>query len=154
MYVSYLSPLAKMLRECRPQSPAKMLGDSHPGQLLWECRPQDPAKMQATLQQFQKQSDIIGMQEELLDDALTDAFDCDDEEEDAVVSQVMDELGMDMAALMAQHSAPAAALPGAARAVTAPVVATSAAAAQHDAPCKRGGTSPWMEVAISRRASR
>ena len=69
------------------------------------------------------------MQEELLDDALTDAFDCDEEEEDAVVSQVMDELGMDMAALMAQHSAPAAALPGAARAVTAPVVATSAAAA-------------------------
>jgi len=86
---------------------------------------QDPAKLQATLQQFQKQSDIMGMQEELLDDALTDAFDCDEEEEDAVVSQVMDELGMDMAALMAQHSAPTAALPGAARAVAAPAAAAA-----------------------------
>ncbi|NXS86761.1 CHM2A protein, partial [Erpornis zantholeuca] len=50
------------------------------------------------LLEFQKQSELMDMKEELMNDAIDDALgDEDDEDEsDAVVSQVLDELGLNL----------------------------------------------------------
>jgi charged multivesicular body protein 2B len=57
----------------------------------------DPAKMQKTLNDFQMANMQMDVTEEMMDDALIDAFDMDDEmeaEENAIVSQVLAEAGM------------------------------------------------------------
>lgn len=80
----------------------------------------NPQKMQATMQQFAQQSELMNMTEDMMDDALADAFGDESEEEDMVVSQVLEEIGLDLAGMMADAptrgtrvaaSAPAAATP-------------------------------------------
>ncbi|XP_017587092.1 PREDICTED: charged multivesicular body protein 2a [Corvus brachyrhynchos] len=55
-------------------------------------------QIQRILLEFQKQSELMDMKEELMNDAIDDALgDEDDEDEsDAVVSQVLDELGLNL----------------------------------------------------------
>ncbi|XP_064617600.1 charged multivesicular body protein 2a [Liolophura sinensis] len=56
-------------------------------------------QIQKIMMEFEKQSEIMDMKEEMMNDAIDDAMgDEDDEEEsEAVVSQVLDELGLQMA---------------------------------------------------------
>lgn len=56
-------------------------------------------QIQKIMMEFEKQSEIMDMKEEMMNDAIDDAMgDEDDEEEsDAIVSQVLDELGLQMA---------------------------------------------------------
>jgi len=56
-------------------------------------------QIQKIMMEFEKQSEIMEMKEEMMTDAIDDAMgDEDDEEEgDAIVSQVLDELGLQMA---------------------------------------------------------
>ena len=53
-------------------------------------------QIQKIMMEFEKQSEIMEMKEEMMNDAIDDAMgDEDDEEEgDAIVSQVLDELGL------------------------------------------------------------
>jgi len=55
-------------------------------------------QIQRILQEFEKQSEIMDMKEEMMNDAIDDAMegDEDEEESDAVVSQVLDELGLQL----------------------------------------------------------
>lgn len=55
-------------------------------------------QIQRILQEFEKQSEIMDMKEEIMNDAIDDAMEGDDDEEesDAVVSQVLDELGLQL----------------------------------------------------------
>ncbi|CAB4038987.1 Charged multivesicular body 2a [Paramuricea clavata] len=55
-------------------------------------------QIQKIMMDFEKQSEIMDMKEEMMNDALDDALgDEDDEEEsDAIVSQVLDELGLQL----------------------------------------------------------
>lgn len=55
-------------------------------------------QIQRILQEFEKQSEIMDMKEEMMNDAIDDAMEGDDDEEetDAVVSQVLDELGLQL----------------------------------------------------------
>nr|XP_018898051.1 PREDICTED: charged multivesicular body protein 2a-like [Bemisia tabaci] len=55
-------------------------------------------QIQRMLQEFEKQSEIMDMKEEVMNDAIDDAMgDEDDEEEpDTIVSQVLDELGLQL----------------------------------------------------------
>lgn len=56
-------------------------------------------QIQKIMMEFEKQSEMMSMKEEMMNDAIDDAMgDEDDEEEsDAVVAQVLDELGLQMA---------------------------------------------------------
>lgn len=56
-------------------------------------------QIQKIMMEFEKQSEIMDMKEEMMNDAIDDAMgDEDDEEEsDALVSQILDELGLQMA---------------------------------------------------------
>merc|ERR1719402_943002 len=55
-------------------------------------------QIQKIMQEFEKQSEIMDMKEEMMNDAIDDAMgDEDDEDEsDAIVSQVLDELGLNL----------------------------------------------------------
>ncbi|KFW74012.1 Charged multivesicular body protein 2a, partial [Manacus vitellinus] len=55
-------------------------------------------QIQKIMLEFERQAEIMDMKEELMNDAIDDALgDEDDEEEsDAVVSQVLDELGLNL----------------------------------------------------------
>jgi len=55
-------------------------------------------QIQRILQDFEKQSEIMDMKEEMINDAIDDAMEDegDEEESDAVVSQVLDELGLQL----------------------------------------------------------
>lgn len=55
-------------------------------------------QIQKILQEFEKQSEIMGMKEEMINEAMDDAMEDegDEEETDAVVSQVLDELGLQL----------------------------------------------------------
>ncbi|KAK9870968.1 hypothetical protein WA026_009929 [Henosepilachna vigintioctopunctata] len=55
-------------------------------------------QIQRILQEFEKQSEIMDMKEDVMNDAIDDAMeaDGDEEESDAVVSQVLDELGLQL----------------------------------------------------------
>merc|ERR1711983_638898 len=55
-------------------------------------------EIQKIMQEFEKQSEIMDMKEEMMSDVIDDALgDEDDEEEgDAIVNQVLDELGLQM----------------------------------------------------------
>merc|ERR1719370_1015747 len=55
-------------------------------------------EIQKIMQEFEKQSEMMDMKEEMMNDVIDDAMgDEDDEEEgDAIVSQVLDELGLQM----------------------------------------------------------
>ncbi len=47
------------------------------------------------MEEFSRQNEAMGMREELMDDALIDAFDGDQEEENAIVDQILAEVGME-----------------------------------------------------------
>ncbi|KAK9497320.1 hypothetical protein O3M35_004660 [Rhynocoris fuscipes] len=55
-------------------------------------------QIQQILQEFEKQSEIMDMKEEIMTDAIDDAIEDegDEEESDAVVSQILDELGLQL----------------------------------------------------------
>merc|ERR1719508_245384 len=55
-------------------------------------------QIQKIMMEFEKQSEIMDMKEEMMEDAIDDAMgDEDDEEEgDAIVTQVLDELGLQL----------------------------------------------------------
>ncbi|XP_077288031.1 vacuolar protein sorting 2 [Arctopsyche grandis] len=55
-------------------------------------------QIQKILHEFEKQSEIMDMKEEMMNDAIDDAMEDDDEEEesDAVVTQILDELGLQL----------------------------------------------------------
>uniref|UniRef100_A0A3P9PCN8 Charged multivesicular body protein 2A n=3 Tax=Poeciliinae TaxID=586240 RepID=A0A3P9PCN8_POERE len=55
-------------------------------------------QIQKIMMEFEKQSEMMDMKEEMMNDAIDDAMgDEDDEEEsDAIVSQVLDELGLNL----------------------------------------------------------
>ncbi|CRK98494.1 CLUMA_CG011851, isoform A [Clunio marinus] len=55
-------------------------------------------QIQQILHEFEKQSEIMDMKEEMINDAIDDAMEDegDEEESDAVVSQVLDELGLQL----------------------------------------------------------
>lgn len=55
-------------------------------------------QIQRILHEFEKQSEIMDMKEEMMNDAIDDAMEDegDEEESDAVVSQVLDELGLQL----------------------------------------------------------
>ena len=58
----------------------------------------DPKKMTQTMNEFTKQNEMMNIREEMMDDALTDAFDNDelDEEAEDVTNQVLAELGLEL----------------------------------------------------------
>ncbi|XP_045453693.1 charged multivesicular body protein 2a [Melitaea cinxia] len=55
-------------------------------------------QIQKILQEFEKQSEIMDMKEEMMNDSIDEAMEADDDEEesDAVVSQILDELGLQL----------------------------------------------------------
>lgn len=55
-------------------------------------------QIQKIMQEFEKQSEIMDMKEEMMNDAIDDAMgdDEDEEESDAVVTEVLDELGLQL----------------------------------------------------------
>ncbi|XP_014783653.1 charged multivesicular body protein 2a [Octopus bimaculoides] len=54
-------------------------------------------QIQKIMMEFEKQSEMMDMKEEMMNDAIDDAMGEDDEEEtDAIVAQVLDELGLQM----------------------------------------------------------
>ncbi|XP_069362398.1 charged multivesicular body protein 2a isoform X1 [Maniola hyperantus] len=55
-------------------------------------------QIQKILQEFEKQSEIMDMKEEMMNDSIDEAMegDEDEEESDAVVSQILDELGLQL----------------------------------------------------------
>lgn len=59
-------------------------------------------QIQKIMQEFEKQSEIMDMKEEMINDTIDDAIGEDDEEEesDAIVAQVFDELGLDTSLLL------------------------------------------------------
>ncbi|RHY28049.1 hypothetical protein DYB32_006307 [Aphanomyces invadans] len=63
----------------------------------------DMNRFQKVIMDFEKQSEMMGMREEMLDDTLIDAFDDEEVEAegDAVVDQVLTEIGLDLGSLMA-----------------------------------------------------
>jgi charged multivesicular body protein 2A len=68
----------------------------------------DAKEMSKMMMEFQKQTEIMNMKEELMDDALTDAFDNDEIEEEAeeITSQVLAELGVELDSQMVGLNAP------------------------------------------------
>ena len=73
----------------------------------------DAKKMASTMAEFQRQNETANVKEEMLNDALADAFEDSDveEEADAVTSQVLAELGVEMDSKMAGLDAPSKAPP-------------------------------------------
>ncbi len=47
------------------------------------------------MEEFSRQNEAMGMREELMDDALIDVFDGDKEEPNAIVDQVLAEVGLE-----------------------------------------------------------
>lgn len=55
-------------------------------------------QIQRIIQEFQKQTDMVDMKEEMINDVMDDVFeeDTDEQESDQVVNKVLDELGIEM----------------------------------------------------------
>lgn len=87
-------------------------------------------QIQKIMMEFEKQSEIMDMKEEMMNDAIDDAMgDEDDEEEsDAIVSQVLDELGLQMADQLSDLPAASKAAAAGAAAKGQPQAAAAAAA--------------------------
>ena len=54
----------------------------------------DPMKMNKQMQKFSKENAKFEMTEEMMNDAMDAAFDVESGEEDAVINQVLDEIGV------------------------------------------------------------
>mmetsp|Transcript_1061 Transcript_1061/g.1506 ORF Transcript_1061/g.1506 Transcript_1061/m.1506 type:complete len:226 (-) Transcript_1061:493-1170(-) len=68
----------------------------------------DAKEMQKIMTEFQRQNEIATVKEEMMDDALADAFDSEevDNEADQVTAQVLEELGVELDSQMVGLSAP------------------------------------------------
>ncbi|KAI5733758.1 hypothetical protein M8J76_015521 [Diaphorina citri] len=68
--------------------------------------------MNRILQEFEKQSEIMDMKEEMMNDAMDDAMDADEDEDEtnAVVTQVLDELGLQLGDQLASIPDPASSM--------------------------------------------
>mgnify|MGYP001010021531 CR=1 FL=1 len=55
-------------------------------------------QIQRIIQEFQKQTDMVDMKEEMINDVMDDVFeeDTDEQESDQIVNQVLDELGIEL----------------------------------------------------------
>lgn len=64
----------------------------------------NPQGIMKTMQDFEKESMKMGMAEEIVDDTLSSVLDesGDEEEQDAVVTQVLDEIGIEISGKMAE----------------------------------------------------
>jgi len=70
----------------------------------------DATEMAKIMNQFQRENEVMAVRQEMMDDALTDAFDADgvEEEADEVTGQVLAELGVEMDKNFVGLSAPSA----------------------------------------------
>merc|ERR1712066_637175 len=82
-------------------------------------------EIQKIMQEFEKQSEIMDMKEEMMSDVIDDVLgDEEDEEEgDAIVSQVLDELGLQLTDQMAAVPVAGGSLAAPAAAAKTPVAA-------------------------------
>ncbi|GAB1605038.1 charged multivesicular body protein 2b-like [Argonauta hians] len=69
----------------------------------------DPKKTMKMMQDFQRESTKMEMSEEMINDTLDEIFteSGDDEEEDAIVNQVLDEIGIEISGRMGEAPTPA-----------------------------------------------
>lgn len=72
----------------------------------------DPMQMQKMMANFSKENAKMEMTDELLNDAMDSAFDVDEGETDAVVTQVLDEIGIEISGQMVGLKAPSKEMPG------------------------------------------
>ncbi|WP_395241702.1 Snf7 family protein, partial [Salmonella sp. s51933] len=72
----------------------------------------DPQAIQKTLQDFEKESMKMDMSEELMEETLDSVFDDsdDEQEQDAIVNQVLDEIGIEVKSKLPQAPRGAASL--------------------------------------------
>ncbi|XP_028291554.1 charged multivesicular body protein 2Ba [Gouania willdenowi] len=80
----------------------------------------DPQKTLKTMQDFQKENMKMGMTEEMINDTLDEMFDDsgDEEECEDIVTQVLDEIGIEITGKMVRAPTPGRSVPGAAAATT------------------------------------
>jgi len=93
-------------------------------------------QIQKIMMEFEKQSEIMDMKEEMMNDAMDEAMEeeGDEEESEALVSQVLDELGLDMAGQMQDIPGVGGTIGTAAPGAKAPAAAAAAAGgSQEDA---------------------
>lgn len=78
----------------------------------------DPQKTLQTMQDFQKENMKMGMTEEMINDTLDEIFDesGDEEECEDIVTQVLDEIGIEISGKMVRAPAAGKSVPGAAAA--------------------------------------
>merc|ERR1712020_548162 len=72
----------------------------------------DPMQMQKMMSKFSQENAKMEMTDELLNDAMDSAFDIDEGETDAVVSQVLDEIGIEISGQMVGLKEPSKNIPG------------------------------------------
>ena len=91
-------------------------------------------EIQKIMQEFEKQSEIMDMKEEMMNDVMDDAMgDEDDEEEtDAIVTQVLDELGLQLGDQLSGVNAPSGSIATGAAGGKVPVAAGAEADADAD----------------------
>merc|ERR1719167_1410115 len=91
-------------------------------------------EIQKIMQEFEKQSEIMDMKEEMMNDVMDDAMgDEDDEEEtDAIVTQVPDELGLQLGDQLSGVNAPSGSIATGAAGGKVPVAAGAEADADAD----------------------
>ncbi|XP_065057082.1 charged multivesicular body protein 2b-like [Rhopilema esculentum] len=79
-----------------------------------------PEELARTLQEFEKESAKMDMSEEMINDTLESVFDesGDEEEQDAVVSQVLDEIGIEISGKLAGAPMASKSLPKASKATS------------------------------------
>ncbi|CAG2158935.1 unnamed protein product [Oppiella nova] len=67
-----------------------------------------PQQMMKTMQDFEKENQMMSMKEEMIEDTLNGILDesGDEEEQDAVVAQVLDEIGIEITGKMASAPTP------------------------------------------------
>lgn len=70
-------------------------------------------QIQRIIQEFQKQTDMVDMKEEMINDVMDDVFeeDTDEQESDQIVNKVLDELGIEMNQTLATLPASGAKVP-------------------------------------------
>lgn len=95
-------------------------------------------QIQRIIQEFQKQTDMVDMKEEMINDVMDEVFeeDTDEQESDQIVNQVLDELGIEMNQTLSTLPASGGKLPAAGKAETVgkqPEAATVAGSTAADA---------------------
>merc|ERR1711971_1113151 len=86
--------------------------------------------IQKIMQEFEKQSEIMDMKEEMMNDAMGDED--DEEETDAIVTQVLDELGLQLGDQLSGVNAPSGSIATGAAGGKVPVAAGAEADADAD----------------------